>query len=43
MTELIGYLDREYEREHNKNAGRHYKGWKIIYDGFDDEEYDDEA
>ena len=43
MTELIGYLDREYEREHNQNAGRHYKGWKIIYDGFDDEEFDDEA
>ena len=43
MTELIGYLDREYEREHNQNAGRHYKGWKIIYDGFDDEEYDEEA
>lgn len=43
MTELIGYLDREYERQNNQNAGRHYKGWKIIYDGFDDEEYDDEA
>jgi len=43
MTELIGYCDREYERNTGTSPGRYYKGWKIIFDAYDDEEEDAEA
>jgi hypothetical protein len=44
MTELITFLDSKYEEINNQGSNeRYYKQWKIIYDLYDDEEYDAEA